>query len=107
LSLKNRANLEILYSRFGTRNLFNVAHSIATSRLQEQSIKEFKALVENPSTAVATVLGTGTGHAGVVDATREGKAQIKLLGQTQEARRSIFGMTKAQASAYVAGLPDP
>ena len=96
---KNRANLEILYSRFSTRNLFNVAHSIATSRLQEQSIKEFKALVADPNTAVATVLGTGTGHGNVVDATREGKGQMRQLGQAQEARRSIFGMTKAQATA--------
>ena len=102
---KNRANLEILYSRFGTRNLFNVAHSIATSRLQEQSIKEFKALVADPNTAVATVLGTGTGTGNVVDSARTGKIQMKLLGQVQETRRNLFGFNKLQLTAAAAAMP--
>ena len=33
-----RANLEILHAKFGTTNLFNIANSIATSRLQKASI---------------------------------------------------------------------
>jgi hypothetical protein len=102
---RNRANLEILYSRFGTRNLFNVAHSIATSRLQEQSIKEFKALVADPNTAVATVLGTGAGSDNIVDASRTGRRQIQQIGVASEARRNLFGFNKVQLTAAAAAMP--
>ena len=59
-AVKARSNLEILYSRFGTRSLFNIASSIATSRLQKQSIREYEALVNDPSEAVSVILGANS-----------------------------------------------
>ena len=56
-----RANLGILYSRFGTRNLFNIASDIASARLQKQGIREIEKLVESPTDAVNVILGGSSG----------------------------------------------
>ena len=93
-----RANLEILYAKFGTTNLFNIANSIATSRLQKASIKEYEAMINNPEDAVNAILGKD--DASEVQKIWVSKRELMKQGADYYVRPSILGMTKAQAKAY-------
>ena len=42
-----RATLELLFARFNTRSVFNIACELANLRLQKQSVKEIEALIDN------------------------------------------------------------
>ena len=98
-----RANLEILYAKFGTTNLFNIASSIATSRLQKQSIAEYDALIKNPTTAVDSILGSDT-----INAARQSKLDMQKVGSDYYIRPSILGgpFSKAQLKAAAAATPE-
>jgi hypothetical protein len=95
-----RANLEILYAKFGTTNLFNIANSIATSRLQKASIKEYDAMINKPDSAVDAILGVKTDS--TQQKIREAKILLNQQGTAYYVRPSLFGMTKAQADAFAA-----
>ena len=87
---ESKANLEILYARMGSKNIFNIACSIATSRLQKQSIKEYERLVENPTSAVDAILGVG--DFGKTNAqVRTNKLWLMDLGSTSGVRTSVLG----------------
>ena len=98
-----RANLEILYAKFGTTNLFNIASSIATSRLQKQSIAEYDALIKNPTTAVDSILGSDT-----INNARKSKLDMQKVGADYYIRPSILGgpFSKAQLKAAANATPE-
>ena len=100
-----RANLEILYSRFGTRNLFNIASDIASARLQKQGIREIEKLVESPSDAVNVILG---GDAADKKNYRKmsmmQKENLRTMGENYHVRNNLFGYSREQIENYAKTL---
>lgn len=98
-----RAKLEILYSRMGTTNLFNIANTMATARLQKQSIAEIDALIKNPSTSFDVIFGKEEDS--TVSALRASKVKMNEIKPPVRANLFGVGATKAQMQAYVNALP--
>ena len=101
-----RANLEILYAKFGTTNLFNIANSIATSRLQKASIKEYDAMINKPSDAVDAILGID--GSSMQQQMREAKTLLQGIGKNYYVRPSFLGgpLSKAQLTAAAKVTPE-